>query len=132
MSLALSRSLLRGMAASPPDNKAACLAPRIYSVGHSNHEAESFFKLLARYGVREIVDVRSIPSSGRFPHFKKRNLEKLCAARGVSYRHCPQLGNKGVDGGIAKLLRQPECEAALAVLAAAAMRATPFGGATSF
>lgn len=67
---------------------------------------------------RALVDVRSIPSSGRFPHFKRRALEGLCKQRGVSYRHCPELGNK--VGGIAHLLRQPEGRAALAALAAAA------------
>lgn len=92
-------------------------------MGHSNHEPGPFFALLARYGVRALVDVRSIPSSGRFPHFKKRSLETLCRGRGVSYRHCPELGNK--VGGIAQLLRQPEGQAALAELAAAAKRAAP-------
>ena len=69
----------------------------------------------------------SIPSSGRFPHFKKRAFEQACAARGISYRHCPELGNK--VGGIAYLLQQPEGQAALAELAAAPMRPD---GATAF
>eukprot|EP00931_Biecheleriopsis_adriatica_P109930 TRINITY_DN84207_c0_g1_i1.p1 TRINITY_DN84207_c0_g1~~TRINITY_DN84207_c0_g1_i1.p1 ORF type:complete len:265 (-),score=49.82 TRINITY_DN84207_c0_g1_i1:53-847(-) len=106
--------------------------PRIYTVGHSNHDIEPFFKLLSRHRVEALVDVRSIPSSGRFPQFKKRSLERLCASRGIGYRHCPELGNKGVDGGIAALLRKPEGRAALDELAASARKATPCGGATAF
>eukprot|EP00930_Biecheleria_cincta_P046120 TRINITY_DN31809_c0_g1_i1.p1 TRINITY_DN31809_c0_g1~~TRINITY_DN31809_c0_g1_i1.p1 ORF type:complete len:250 (+),score=40.46 TRINITY_DN31809_c0_g1_i1:114-863(+) len=106
--------------------------PRIFTVGHSNHEIEAFFKLLSARRIQELVDVRSIPSSGRFPQFKKRNLEQFCARRGIVYRHCPALGNKGVDGGIAALLKQPEGAAAIEELVAAARKATPCGGATAF
>eukprot|EP00928_Gymnodinium_smaydae_P008738 TRINITY_DN13203_c0_g1_i1.p1 TRINITY_DN13203_c0_g1~~TRINITY_DN13203_c0_g1_i1.p1 ORF type:complete len:259 (-),score=48.49 TRINITY_DN13203_c0_g1_i1:278-1012(-) len=94
---------------------------RIFTVGHSNHDAQVFFALLARHGIRELVDVRSIPSSGRFPQYKKRALETQCARHGVSYRHCPELGNK-VDG-IGQLLRRPEGKRALEELAASAQRA---------
>jgi hypothetical protein len=97
--------------------------PRIYSFGHSNHTADKFFELMARYGIRAIVDVRSIPSSGRFPQFKKRSLETLSRGHGISYRHCPELGNK--VGGIAHLLCQPEGEAAMMQLVQAARDAAP-------
>jgi len=112
------------MASAVPGPAVNSFAPRIFTVGHSNHEVKPFFALLARYGVRALVDVRSIPSSGRFPHFKRRSLETLSRQHGVSYRHCPELGNK-LDGGIAHLLRQPEGQAALAELEAAATRAAP-------
>lgn len=106
--------------------------PRIFTIGHSNHTVEAFFKLLARYRIRELVDVRSIPSSGRFPQFKKQSIEKLCSSNGLIYRHCPQLGNKGVDGGIAALLRKPEGRLALAELATAARSVTLCGPASAF
>merc|ERR1719409_1289883 len=78
----------------------------LYTVGHTNHTAESFFELLRRYRIFDLVDVRSIPSSGRFPHFKKRELDRACRERGISYMHCPELGNK--VGGICNLLQKPE------------------------
>lgn len=106
--------------------------PRIYTVGHSNHQIEAFLKLISTHRIQELVDVRSIPSSGRFPQFKKRNLEQVCARRRVAYRHCPALGNKGVDGGIGALLKLPEGSAAIEELVAAARKATPCGGATAF
>lgn len=118
--------------ASSNDFMTSKFLPQIFTVGHSNHQAEAFFELLALYSVNELVDVRSIPSSGRFPHFKKRSLEQLCASHGVRYRHCPQLGNKGVDGGIAGLLRQAEGRVALAELASAARNTTLSGGVAAF
>jgi len=114
------------------DSMQGAFQSRIFTIGHSNHHADAFLQLLKRYRVNEIVDVRSIPSSGRFPQFKKQALQRLCVSSGIAYRHCPQLGNKGVDGGIAKLLRQPEGQAALLELYEAAQRATPCGGATAF
>jgi len=92
-------------------------AARLFSIGHSNHDPEPFFALLARHRIAALVDVRSIPSSQRFPHFKERALTAQCRRRGVSYRHCPELGNK--VGGIARLLAQPEGQAELEKLAAA-------------
>eukprot|EP00927_Polykrikos_kofoidii_P048611 TRINITY_DN42864_c0_g1_i1.p1 TRINITY_DN42864_c0_g1~~TRINITY_DN42864_c0_g1_i1.p1 ORF type:complete len:263 (+),score=39.47 TRINITY_DN42864_c0_g1_i1:74-862(+) len=104
------------------DAPSEAVTGRILTVGHSNHNTAAFMSLLERYNIKALVDVRSIPSSGRFPHFKKRNLEAVCQKRDVSYRHCPELGNK-VDG-IAVLLQKPEGQRALAELAAAAVSAT--------
>jgi len=90
--------------AAPAESSASPMpVPRIFTIGHSNHEVETFFRLLSTYRITDLVDVRSIPSSGRFPHFKKRSLEDQCSRRGISYRHCPALGNK--VGGIASLLK---------------------------
>lgn len=91
-------------------------AQMLFTVGHSNHEVGSFFALLQKYRIFGLVDVRSIPSSGRFPQFKKRQFEKLCNDRGVTYRHCPELGNK--LGGIYHLLQRPEGHEALQDLVA--------------
>jgi len=110
----------QGSAPGPPGAPSESPA-RIFTVGHSSHEPQVFLGLLARYGIRDVVDVRSIPSSGRFPHFKKQRLEELLLREGITYRHCPELGNK-VDG-IAKLLQRPEGELALRQLAESAWRA---------
>lgn len=97
---------------------------RIFTVGHTDHETRTFFDLLRRHHIKHLIDVRSIPSSGRFPQFKKRSLQNSCASGGVSYRHCPELGNKATDGkyggGIVHLLQQPEGQVALCELATAA------------
>ncbi|CAE8603069.1 unnamed protein product [Polarella glacialis] len=102
--------------------------PLIYSIGHSNHEAHHFFELLSKHNVTCLVDVRSIASSSRFPHFKMRSLEDLCYRQRLTYRHCPELGNK--VGGIVHLLAQPEGQAALTDLVLAASRVNE--GATAY
>lgn len=107
------------------------LVGRFFSVGHSNNEADQFFKLLEKHNVKELVDVRSIPSSGKFPHFKRNALQAQCQRRGIAYRHCPQLGNKGVDGGILALLATEDGAAALEKLASSARQATLLGPKTA-
>eukprot|EP01059_Diplonema_ambulator_P019840 TRINITY_DN33501_c0_g1_i1.p1 TRINITY_DN33501_c0_g1~~TRINITY_DN33501_c0_g1_i1.p1 ORF type:complete len:190 (+),score=42.33 TRINITY_DN33501_c0_g1_i1:57-626(+) len=71
----------------------------IYTVGHSDHTTESFFKLLRDNGVTTLVDVRSIPASGRFPHFCKDVLEKDTRDRDIEYIWMgKELGGRGEGG----------------------------------
>jgi uncharacterized protein (DUF488 family) len=57
----------------------------LFSIGHSNVTAERFVTMLRDAEVNAVADVRSIPSSRRFPWFAKRNLETLLAREGISY-----------------------------------------------
>lgn len=57
----------------------------IYTVGHSNHRAETFFDLLERHGIEAVADVRSYPASRRNPHFNGKALEAALAGRGIRY-----------------------------------------------
>lgn len=70
------------------------MAPVVYSVGHSNVSAETFFALLEPAGVRTLVDVRAFPASRRHPHFAREALAALSAARQVTYRWMPELGGR--------------------------------------
>jgi hypothetical protein len=58
---------------------------RLLTVGHSNHEWPAFLELLQRAGVRTVVDVRSSPYSGRFPHFSRGALERGLPDNGLAY-----------------------------------------------
>ena len=57
----------------------------LLSIGHSNIAFERFFALLHNVGVSSIADVRSVPSSRRFPWFSKNNLSAGLAAEGLAY-----------------------------------------------
>ena len=57
----------------------------LYTTGHSNHSPEGLFAILAPFGITRIIDVRSVPYSGRFPYFSKDNLKRLCTERGIVY-----------------------------------------------
>lgn len=59
--------------------------PPLWTIGHSGHSAEKFLGLLARHGVACVVDVRSIPYSGRNPHHNKERMEASLSLRGTAY-----------------------------------------------
>ena len=49
----------------------------IYTVGHSTRSIEEFIDLLKRYGIEEVVDVRTIPRSRTNPKFNRDELERV-------------------------------------------------------
>lgn len=59
----------------------------VYTVGHSNHEPESFAELLQYFGITCLVDVRSIAASGRFPQFNKAALSEFLKSKNIQYLH---------------------------------------------
>ncbi|MFC1889363.1 DUF488 family protein [Thermodesulfobacteriota bacterium] len=65
---------------------------RIYSIGHSNRTLEAFIDILKAYRVEGIADVRSWPSSRRFPHFNGESLDAQLKAEGIAYHWIHRLG----------------------------------------
>jgi uncharacterized protein (DUF488 family) len=59
----------------------------VYTIGHSNHEPEAFADLLRHFGVNCVVDVRSVPASGRFPQFNKAALSEFLKSNNIQYLH---------------------------------------------
>jgi len=57
----------------------------VFTVGHSNHSAEKFIRLLKRYGIEILIDTRSRPYSGYAPRFDARALEAALLRQGISY-----------------------------------------------
>lgn len=66
----------------------------LWTVGHSSLALEDFLDLLAGAGLRQIADVRRFPGSRRHPHFSREPLSQALAARGIDYRHLPELGGR--------------------------------------
>ena len=60
-------------------------AARIYTIGHSNHEIETFINLLKATKIDMIVDVRSAPFSKMCPHFNRDTLESLLKENKIGY-----------------------------------------------
>jgi len=58
---------------------------RLFTVGHSNHEAEVLLALLQDAGVTALADVRSSPYSRRLSHFSRGPLEGLLRSKGIAY-----------------------------------------------
>jgi len=64
---------------------------RIYTIGHSNRSLDEFLRLIFKYEVKAIADVRRFPSS-RHQHFKKENLKEILATYDIDYIWIEALG----------------------------------------
>jgi uncharacterized protein (DUF488 family) len=76
------------MAQNPADR------PILYTLGHSTHPIEKFLELLARHRIAALADVRSFPSSRRWPQFNQAELTASIEAAGVVYRWFKSLGGR--------------------------------------
>lgn len=63
---------------------------RIYTLGTDHRLPYDFTRILAKYGVQVVFDVRRMPES-KEEHFTRRGLENLCSSQGVNYVY---LGNE--------------------------------------
>jgi uncharacterized protein (DUF488 family) len=64
----------------------------ILTVGHSTHTFDRLASMLETNGVRQLVDVRKVPKSGRMPWFRGDALAASLPHTGVAYAHEPRLG----------------------------------------
>jgi uncharacterized protein (DUF488 family) len=67
-------------------------APRIYTIGHSTRSVDELARILLAWGVRELVDVRTVPRSRHNPQFDASVLGEALALHGIGYRRLPALG----------------------------------------
>jgi len=58
---------------------------QVFSIGHSNHDADTLMALLQQHEVDVVVDVRSSPHSAYASHFDRKPLEAALAAAGLKY-----------------------------------------------
>jgi uncharacterized protein (DUF488 family) len=64
----------------------------VSTIGHSTHPIEEFIRMLEAHGIRQLVDVRTIPRSRRNPQFNRESLSASLESAGIGYRHMPGLG----------------------------------------
>ena len=64
----------------------------VFTVGHSTRMARDFLKLLDAYGIKEVIDVRTIPKSRKNPQFNEKRLAASLRRHGITYRHMGGLG----------------------------------------
>lgn len=70
----------------------------IYTLGHSTRSFEEFLKILKKFGIELVIDVRRFPSSKKFPWFCKEELEKNLRENGIDYIHFEELGGYRKEG----------------------------------
>ena len=56
-----------------------------FTIGHSNHSAEKFNRLVKGHGIEVLVDTRSRPYSRHAPRFNARALEAALSKDGIGY-----------------------------------------------
>jgi uncharacterized protein (DUF488 family) len=66
----------------------------IFTIGHSTHPIDRFLGLLAANGVRQLIDIRSIPQSRRHPQFHSASLAASLGAAKIAYVHGKDLGGR--------------------------------------
>jgi uncharacterized protein (DUF488 family) len=67
-------------------------APTVWSIGHSTQPFERFVALLVEHEIAQVVDIRRVPRSRRYPHFDGDALSRALPERAVAYVHLSRLG----------------------------------------
>lgn len=72
--------------------KAEDQPPLILTVGHSTRTLKEFVALLLAHGVKQLIDVRTIPRSRHNPQFNQGRLPRPLQKAEILYRHMAGLG----------------------------------------
>lgn len=64
----------------------------IFTIGHSTRAFAEFVDLLKAHGVKQLVDVRTIPKSRHNPQFAGEELARRLPEEGISYHWMKELG----------------------------------------
>lgn len=73
----------------------------LLTIGHSNHAADVFLRLLGAHAVTVLVDVRSAPYSRFHPQFNRAALATTLAAADIEYVYLGgALGGRPADPGL--------------------------------
>jgi uncharacterized protein (DUF488 family) len=67
-------------------------AMTVFTIGHSTRGFEEFVGILRAYGIRQLIDVRTIPRSRHNPQFNMDTLGRALRNRRINYRHMKDLG----------------------------------------
>ena len=66
--------------------------PSIFTVGHSTRSIDEFVELMQAHGVKQVIDVRSIPKSRHNPQFNSDALKQSLKRKRIRYRLLKKLG----------------------------------------
>ncbi|MDP2898296.1 MAG: DUF488 domain-containing protein [bacterium] len=67
---------------------------KVCTIGHSTRSFEQFWGVLRKHGIQCVVDVRRFPSSRKFPHFNRGELENSLGENGIRYVWMEKLGGR--------------------------------------
>ena len=64
----------------------------MFTVGHSTHPIDAFVEILQAHGVKQLVDIRTIPKSRHNPQFNQETLSASLRKQKIAYVHMKDLG----------------------------------------
>ncbi len=64
----------------------------IFTIGHSTRPIAEFVDLLQAHGVKQLIDIRTIPKSRHNPQFNSDALAATLRHAGIRYAHLKELG----------------------------------------
>ena len=67
---------------------------KIWTVGHSTRGGKEFVEILLAHEIKVLLDVRTFPSSRRYPQFNRASLASALALQEILYQHEPRLGGR--------------------------------------
>jgi uncharacterized protein (DUF488 family) len=75
-----------------PDATNDASRPPVFTIGHSTRPIEEFIDLLRANGVKQLIDIRTIPKSRHNPQFNSDALAESLRAARIRYLHMKELG----------------------------------------
>ncbi|WP_287155708.1 DUF488 domain-containing protein [Candidatus Solincola tengchongensis] len=81
---------------------------RIFTLGTSTRSFREFLEVLDAWGIRRVCDVRSFPTSRRYPHFSREALSSHLEEHGLDYRWMGELLGGYRKGGYRVHMETPE------------------------
>ena len=64
----------------------------MFSIGHSTRPVPEFIEIIRAYGIKKVIDIRTIPKSRHNPQFNKDALRESLKAVKIGYLHMKGLG----------------------------------------
>jgi uncharacterized protein (DUF488 family) len=58
---------------------------KVFTLGTAGRQHYDFTKILNKYGIQVVIDVRRSPASPQHPQFNRDSLQMLCASQGADY-----------------------------------------------
>lgn len=73
-----------------PDEK----ANKIWTIGHSTRDLDVFVEMLQSFSIKQLVDIRSLPGSNKFPQYNQEAFSKSLEKNGIKYSYLKKLGGR--------------------------------------
>lgn len=67
---------------------------KIWTIGHSTRSIDEFLEMLKSFSIENLVDVRSLPGSNKFPQYNQDELKKTLEENKIAYTYMKDLGGR--------------------------------------